>query len=67
MTEEELKPCPFCGNTNLYYYYYDSDDRGNPLDPCVRCDKCEIIFKFRHGAGCDLDDIMKTWNRRVKE
>jgi len=64
---DELKPCPFCGNTNLYLYYYDMDDRCNPFDPCVRCYDCGTIFKFRYGGGCNLDDIQKVWNRRAKE
>lgn len=66
MTDDELKPCPFCGNTNLHHYYYDVDNRANPFDPCVRCDNCGTVFKFRDCHG-DLDDIQKVWNRRVKE
>jgi len=64
--DPELKPCPFCGNTNLHLYYYDVDDRCNPFDPCVRCDNCRTVFKFHNGLG-DLDDILKVWNGRVEE
>ena len=63
---DELKPCPFCGSENLNLYYYDVDDRCNPFDPCVRCDNCGTVLKFRRGEG-DLDDILRVWNRRVKE
>lgn len=63
---ELVKPCPFCGTENLNIYYRDVDDRYNPFDPCVRCNVCGTVFKFRDGHG-DLDDIQKVWNRRVKE
>lgn len=66
---DELKPCPFCGSEDLNLYYYDVDDRCNPFDPCVRCNNCRTVLKFRGQKRYigSLDDILKVWNGRVKE
>ena len=64
---DELKPCPFCGSTDLHLYYDNVDDRCNPFDPCVRCNGCRTIFKFFYNELGGLGDIQKAWNRRVKE
>ena len=61
----ELKPCWFCGSKNLSLYYFDVDDRDNPFDPCVRCNKCRTIFRFCDGHG-SLDDIQKVWNGELR-
>ena len=66
---EELRPCPFCGSTDLLWYYYDVDNLNNPFDPCVVCNGCGLVIKF-HGSErykMTMDDIRKKWNRRVDE
>ena len=67
----ELKPCPFCGAgmEHLNVLYGDVDDRANLYDPCVICKNCGIVLKFRGEKRYtgSLDDILKVWNRRVRE
>lgn len=66
MTDDELRPCPFCGSTNLDMYYFDMDDNNNLHDPGIRCNCCKTTLRFDAGDG-DLDSIQRVWNRRVKE
>lgn len=70
--DPELKPCPFCGSSNIHVYYFDVNSRGDPYDPVVRCDVCNTVLKFRDTITddrryCTMDDIIEIWNRRVKE
>ena len=63
---EELKPCPFCGNTNVYGYkeILPSDD--NP--------QYQVICDWYYG-GCgsssgywdSMEECVKAWNRRADE
>ncbi len=54
MSEEELKPCPFCGSTNLYH-------TETSIFHAVWCKDC--------GAMVDIDDgdAIKLWNTRPLE
>ena len=54
MSEEELKPCPFCGNTNLHH-------TETSIFHAVWCKDC--------GAMVDIDDgdAIKLWNTRPLE
>lgn len=72
MTDNEIKPCPFCDSSNINVYYFDVDSRNNLCDPIVRCNVCDTMLKFRDIVRDDrcyhtLDDMIKVWNRRVKE
>lgn len=55
--EEELKPCPFCGHTDI------RARKNNAKDVC---------YIFCNGCGCSTggdvvrDMAIETWNRRVK-
>ena len=67
-----LKPCPFCGSSNLNLYYKEVDSRGDPYHPTVRCNCCGTFLRFTDYIGDDreyrtLDDIVQVWNRRVNE
>lgn len=35
----ELKPCPFCGSTDIKFAAFDAEDEGSVL--CMMCKKCE--------------------------
>ena len=68
----ELKSCPFCGSADLSLYYKEEDSRGEPYHPTIRCNRCDVILRFRDYIDDDreyrtLDDIIEVWNRRVKE
>ena len=61
----ELKPCPFCGSTNVEIrrktwngdeYFY------------IHCENCEMDCRKSDWAnGFDKSNIEEQWNRRVKE
>ncbi len=53
---EELKPCPFCGSTEIRYGY-------GPLFPVVWCNKCDAQVQDVD----DVDDAIKLWNTRPIE
>ncbi len=62
---KDLKPCPFCGGTNLKVW-----------DNCVCCMDwpCGGNIDFGHFIGYDKksskecqDAVSKAWNTRVKE
>lgn len=50
----ELKPCPFCGNT-------DEDNFSIPDLERVSCDVCGAVGPF------DGADPIAAWNKRAKE
>ena len=70
--EPEPKQCPFCGSNNLSSYYKEADSRGVPFHPTIRCNACKVILRFNDYINDDrqyltLEDLIKVWNRRVKE
>lgn len=54
---DELKPCPFCGQTDLVTWH----DPKTTLHPWFRieCDNCGC-----HGPGTDQGTHRAQWNRR---
>ncbi len=55
--EEELKPCPFCGNESVRVYKHVGMD-----DWYVSCAGCGI----RTEGNTSKDIVVAAWNRRVK-
>lgn len=55
----ELKPCPFCGGEA----YIGFESRFPALDNGVFCTECPAKMVF----GENMDEVIKTWNRRVNE
>lgn len=58
----ELKPCPFCGSTNI------------KIDRCstrVRCGDCfatsGLISKYKEDGMTDVEASEKAWNTRYAE
>lgn len=53
---DELKPCPFCGSTDLRMYIFEEDDH----DVYIKCIECfgQINARGRENA-------IAAWNRRV--
>lgn len=63
ITEQQLKPCPFCGNDDMTVFNGRQID---PLAPCwtsmVECLKC-----FAKGPEVGSKDLaIKGWNTRAE-
>jgi len=57
-SDEELKPCPFCGEESPYYL---CDDTGEH----ILCPNC--LNELRSQVVIGKDALVKEWNRRVSE
>jgi len=61
MSEEKLKPCPFCGSYMVRIAKDKLPDGGYIYD--VRCMNCGCGSPFR----CTEEEVVEAWNRRYKE
>lgn len=61
MSEVELKPCPFCGGTNLRIM--------GGIGKYVRCSDCDASCGHLPGDGCNADEwhAAEAWNTRWHE
>lgn len=58
---DELKPCPFCGSTNVSLVRFDN---GRTFDGFVaQCEYCGVATEVNKNAV----DAVNTWNKRVYE
>lgn len=59
-----LKPCPFCGGTDLICMRYDPFDgyQGNLTQHVVRCNGCGAEIERK-----DRLDVIRAWNRRASD
>ena len=57
----ELKPCPFCGDTDLRIYRY-IDDNGAEVNSKITCMGC--LISVHQEETCSVDDQVEAWNRR---
>ena len=55
---EELKPCPECGNSNVYTEY-DTDDKTNKTYYFAKCYQCGHTVRLASKAG-----LIDYWNSR---
>jgi hypothetical protein len=61
MSDDELKPCPFCGTKVKV-------EETEGCDWVIRCEKCEchMFDKMVWSEGVDdRAELIKTWNTRV--
>lgn len=65
MRNADLKPCPFCGSSHVFYSPI-RDDNGDKIPSAwmVSCEECQINFSCGHSR---VKDITELWNRRVSE
>ena len=57
---EELKPCPFCGNPDVYFVHKDAF-----FGREIYCGECDMTFDLdAHDAT--KQDVAKAWNRRAQ-
>ena len=61
-SDEELKPCPFCGSTKIYVYVPTMYEIGN--DASVNCENPLCGAEVR---GESSKEAIAKWNRRVGE
>lgn len=63
MSDEQLKPCPFCGG-EARYMLADVDDDGY----CVECTQCWASSRVHLSLKDDARPIVAAaWNRRVPQ
>jgi Lar family restriction alleviation protein len=60
MSNETLKPCPFCGSENIEIA---------PIGEYVFCNDCYTIGPQEHGNTSEekIQRAIAAWNKRVKE
>ena len=56
----ELKPCPFCGGTNVFYEKY-----GSPAGERWRCWCAECLAGIDPGTAQEMGAVRDMWNRRA--
>lgn len=63
MSENELKPCPFCGGAVEFEYNdWDPDtETGDDGMGVIECKRCSVRMEEDH------DFAVKTWNTRPGE
>ena len=59
-SDEELKPCPFCGSEDIQHSYGQID--GNVRGYTILCRDCGY-----HVEDCEDESAVEKWNRRVSE
>ena len=55
-TNEQLKPCPFCGSEKTYFIAIDGDYQ-------IECACCYAKSHFYDTK----DDVIEAWNRRAND
>ena len=72
---DELKPCPFCGSTDIYETYSQEYAYGT-RNPEIFCNTCKSIFTIEDDSpymNCDEDfkyrkeKTKEAWNRRAND
>ena len=59
---KKLKPCPFCGSSDVHYYYKSEKQFYNLHIMCAGCN----AYFISAGAVND-DDLIAAWNKRADE
>ena len=71
---EKLKPCPFCGGTDIYETYSQEYALGTK-NPEIFCNSCKAIFSIEDDSpymNCEEDyayrkqKTKEAWNRRYE-
>ena len=69
----ELKPCPFCGSTDIYETY--TEEYSGTKNPEIFCNTCKVIFAIENDSpymNCEEDfkyreaKTREAWNRRAE-
>ena len=65
MTNNELKPCPFCGGKNVSTFEEQFISLTTRWYVC-QCEECGIFSRIDRGGSTEQEAI-DAWNRRVGE
>ena len=64
----EIKPCPFCGSTEILIERGLIDDNGKKRELIeaftIYCANCHAMFRRRDKNGYKI--LIERWNRRVR-
>jgi len=60
----ELKPCPFCGGTDLEVWF---GGIFRPTTHVIHCNTCELETGIGTDQKQSKESLVAAWNRRVKE
>lgn len=63
MSETELKPCPFCGNTAVVVFGREDDRERTGYRRIVCLGNCGMGSERAH-ADDQIETLKKNWNRR---
>lgn len=58
---QELKSCPFCGNTIIYRHQYKNLRESETVYNEIACSSCQAKIVSKYGA----EDAVKKWNKRA--
>lgn len=65
---EELKPCPFCGHTPMWWLKGSRDNITNKTLVTVQCPNCSARQEtgaIHFPTGWAMEKAIKKWNNRV--
>jgi len=67
---DKLKPCPFCGGTNVrivrFYSNYDFPKKTRiETGSAIVCDDC--LIDFHQEEACCVEENVAAWNRRASD
>lgn len=63
-TDEKLKPCPFCGSTNVEALAQYEEDCPDCVAIIVRCHCCDAQSAQMIGSG-KIAMAIRAWNKRT--
>lgn len=62
---DELKPCPFCGESYVHIRLRTQSDILCDSRPHIYCPDCGLIFLYDYG-DTEESVLIRKWNKRTK-
>lgn len=63
MSEQKLKPCPFCGGEAKVVRFYGP--REKEVGCAIVCEDC--LANFHQEESCCAEENIKAWNKRASD